>query len=150
MDLGTRSKLTGHQLRSRPLARQQRLDHPAPSRCCELHPHLGSKPHKPTIPRRALAQVLLVYLRVNMQLKLTTYNAKTANTYGVNVQFTNLPQNYTLWWKARRGRTNAQGVQAGDFFVYGHPRGRFTSVVKFIVHLHGMINNIVPCPCERC
>jgi hypothetical protein len=63
------------------------------------------------------------------------------------VQFIYLLHNYTLWWKAKTGRVNAQGVQAGDFFVYGHPRGGFTSIVKFIVHLHSMIMNVVPCPC---
>jgi hypothetical protein len=80
----------------------------------------------------------------------TTTNNLIANAYGINVQFTNLPQNYTLWWQVKRGRNNAQGAPAGDFFVYGHPRGRYTSVVKFIVHLHSMINVIVPCPCDRC
>jgi hypothetical protein len=65
------------------------------------------------------------------------------------VQFNGLPQNYTLWWKPKRGCINRHGTPVGDFFVHGHPRGRYTSIVKFIVHLHSMINNVVPCPCDR-
>ncbi|KAG9692029.1 hypothetical protein KCU95_g8411, partial [Aureobasidium melanogenum] len=81
---------------------------------------------------------------------LSKLSGKYSSRYGVAVQFTNLPQGYTLWWKAKSGRFTRNGTPVGAFYVYGHPRGPFRSVGTFIVHLHSMINNVAPCQCVKC
>ncbi|TIA32035.1 hypothetical protein D6C78_08516 [Aureobasidium pullulans] len=46
----------------------------------------------------------------------------TIDQYGLIFNFQDLPQGYTLWWKARRGNpTNQQGQVQGAFYVYRYP-----------------------------
>ncbi|THW32865.1 hypothetical protein D6D22_09412 [Aureobasidium pullulans] len=61
---------------------------------------------------------------------LGNLNKSFFDQYGVIFNFQDLPQGYTLWWKARRGNpTNQQGQVQGAFYVYGHPPYPTTHVV---------------------
>ncbi|THY21280.1 hypothetical protein D6D00_07227 [Aureobasidium pullulans] len=53
---------------------------------------------------------------------LGNLNKAFFDQYGLIFNFRDLPQGYTLWWKARRGNpTNQQGQVQGAFYVYGYP-----------------------------
>ncbi|THY13350.1 hypothetical protein D6D01_08365 [Aureobasidium pullulans] len=53
---------------------------------------------------------------------LGNLNKSFFDQYGLIFNFRDLPQGYTLWWKARRGNPTNQQVQVqGAFYVYGHP-----------------------------
>ncbi|THW08637.1 hypothetical protein D6C98_02948 [Aureobasidium pullulans] len=81
---------------------------------------------------------------------LGNLNKSFFDQYGLSFNFQDLPQGYTLWWKARRGNpTNQQGQVQGAFFVYGHPRGRFESASTFAVHVNSMRTGL-NCVCRRC
>ncbi|THY49039.1 hypothetical protein D6C98_06504 [Aureobasidium pullulans] len=50
---------------------------------------------------------------------LGNLNKSFFDQYGVIFNFQDLPQGYTLWWKARRGNpTNQQGQVQGAFYVW--------------------------------
>ncbi|THW26005.1 hypothetical protein D6D23_03832 [Aureobasidium pullulans] len=50
---------------------------------------------------------------------LGNLNKSFFDQYGVIFSFRDLPQGYTLWWKARRGNpTNQQGQVQGAFYVW--------------------------------
>jgi hypothetical protein len=80
-------------------------------------------------------------------LRSTSYyrhktNNLTAKFYEVDLVFTSLPINYTVW-KQNPPRT--------DLFLYGHPRGRFPSTDQFVYHVWHLLNNkIAKCDCRLC
>ncbi|THV86840.1 hypothetical protein D6C99_00821 [Aureobasidium pullulans] len=62
--------------------------------------------------------------------------------YDVNLVFTSLPPNYTVWKST---------AKRGDVFLYGHARGRYPSVTQFCPHLWSLLNNnVAQCKCNPC
>ncbi|CAD0089317.1 unnamed protein product [Aureobasidium vineae] len=62
--------------------------------------------------------------------------------YNVNLVFTSLPRNYTVW---------KQNPPRADLYLYGHPRGRFPSTDQFTYHVWSLLNNKVSeCDCRLC
>jgi hypothetical protein len=69
-------------------------------------------------------------------------NENTARVFEVNLVFTSLPINYTVW---------KQNPPRSDLYLYGHPRGRFPSTDQFVYHVWHLLNNkIAECDCRVC
>ncbi|KAI5241468.1 hypothetical protein E4T43_05430 [Aureobasidium subglaciale] len=87
----------------------------------------------------------------------TPFLARMTTAYGQkfalhNIVFLDLPRGYALYWKAR---PQVPGKPApnpnGDYYVYGHARGRFRSGEMFAKHVHAMLmQELNKCGCEQC
>ncbi|KAI4845910.1 hypothetical protein E4T44_05359 [Aureobasidium sp. EXF-8845] len=73
---------------------------------------------------------------------LKLLSEKYSKFYEVNLVFTSLPINYTVW---------KQNPPRSDLYLYGHPRGRFPSTDQFVYHVWYLLNNkIAKCDCRLC
>ncbi|KAI5269619.1 hypothetical protein E4T47_06932 [Aureobasidium subglaciale] len=72
---------------------------------------------------------------------LETLSKKYSELYDVNLVFTSLPRNYTIW----------RAVKGGHVYLHGHLKGRFRSAERFCHHVWSLLNNdLEDCDCEVC
>ncbi|KAI5206987.1 hypothetical protein AUEXF2481DRAFT_359659 [Aureobasidium subglaciale EXF-2481] len=69
-----------------------------------------------------------------------------------DIVFLDLPRGYALYWKARPQVPEKSAPSPnGDYYVYGHARGRFRSGEMFAKHVHAMLmQELDRCGCEQC
>ncbi|KAG9655219.1 hypothetical protein KCU64_g6693, partial [Aureobasidium melanogenum] len=73
---------------------------------------------------------------------LEVLSKKYSADYDVNLVFTSLPPNYTVW---------KQSPPRSDIYLYGHPRGRFPSIDQFTYHIWSLLNSkAAECDCRLC